>query len=64
MTKEYAPNEGTRKNSQKKKRQEIRKLSDEFKVVIIKMLNELGRRVDEYNEKFNKELKNIKKNQS
>lgn len=32
--------------------------------MIIKMLNEHGRRVDEYNEKFNKELKNIKKSQT
>ena len=43
---------------------EIRNLlNKEFKVVIIKLLNELGRRMDEYNETFNKELENTKKNQ-
>lgn len=31
--------------------------------MIIKRLNELGRRISEYNEKFNKDLENIKKNQ-
>ena len=35
----------------------------EFKVMIIKMLNEFGRRMDEHSEKFNKEFGNIKKNQ-
>ena len=35
----------------------------EFKVIITKMLNKLGRRMDEYSEMFNKELENIKKNQ-
>ena len=34
---------------------EISKLSDkEFKVMIIKMLNELGRRLDEHTENFNR----------
>ena len=37
----------------------------EFKVMIIKMLNELGRRrMDEHSEDFNKEVENIKKNQA
>ena len=36
--------------------------SKEFKVNIIKILNEL-RRMDEHSEKLNKELKAIKKNQ-
>ena len=31
--------------------------------MIIKMLNKLWRRLNEHSEKFNKELKNIKKNQ-
>ena len=31
--------------------------------MIIKMLSELRRRMDEHSEKFNKELENIKKNQ-
>lgn len=29
-------------------------LNKEFKIMIIKMLNELRRKMDEYNEKFNK----------
>ena len=36
----------------------------EFKVMIIKMLNELRRRMDEHSEKFNKQLENINKNQT
>lgn len=32
----------------------------EFKVMILNMLKEFGRRLDKYNEKFNKELGNIK----
>ena len=44
---------------------EISKLSHkEFKVMIIKMLKELRRRMDEHSEKFNRELENIKKNQT
>ena len=44
---------------------EISNLPDkEFKVIIIKMLNKLGRRMDEHSEKFNKDLENIKKNQT
>ena len=43
---------------------EISNLSDkEFKLMIIKMLHEF-RRMDEHSVKFNKELENIKKNQS
>ena len=41
---------------------EIRNLYNEkFKVVIIKMITELGR-MDEHSENFNKELENIKEN--
>ena len=44
---------------------EISNLPDkEFKVIIIKMLNKLGRRMNEHSEKFNKDLENIKKNQT
>ena len=32
----------------------------EFKAMVLKMFKELRRRMDEYNEKFNKELENIK----
>lgn len=35
----------------------------EFKVMIIKMLDEHGRIMDEHDKKSNKELQNIKKNQ-
>ena len=38
--------------------------NEELKVMIIKMLTELGRRMDEHSENFNKELENIKKNKS
>ena len=38
-----------------------RLLDKEFKV-IIKMITDLGRRTDDHNENFNKELENIKKN--
>ena len=31
-----------------------------FKVMIIKMLNELGRRINEYTEKINKDLESTK----
>ena len=47
---------------------EIGNLSDkEFKEIIIKMIKELRRRMDEQNEKlefFKKDLENIKKNQT
>ena len=39
---------------------------EEFKVMIIKMIKELGKRMDEQSEKlevFNKEFENIKNNQ-
>ena len=36
----------------------------DFKVMIIKVLNTLKRRMDEHSEKFNKELKNIKRNET
>ena len=35
----------------------------EFKVVVIKMLNELRKRIDEQKQNFNKELEDTKKNQ-
>ena len=36
----------------------------EFKVMIIKILTELERRMKELSETFNKEIENIKRNQS
>ena len=35
----------------------------EFKATVIRMLTDIRKRTDEHNENFNKELKNIKKNQ-
>ena len=47
------------------KKKEISNLSDaEFKTLLIRMLIELRRRVDEQSENFNKKIENIKKNQS
>ena len=43
---------------------EISNLSNkEFKVMIIKMLIEFGRKTDEHSENFNKEIENIRKYQ-
>ena len=43
---------------------EISNLPDkEFKVIVIKMLTELGRRMDELSENFNTKTGNIQKNQ-
>ena len=36
----------------------------EFKVIVIKMISELGRRMDGHSEKFDKALENIKKKQT
>ena len=36
----------------------------EFKVIVIKMLTELGRRMDEPSQNFNKEIENIRKYQT
>ena len=35
-------------------------LDKEFKIMIIKMFNELGRGLDEHSEKFKKELENLR----
>ena len=44
---------------------EISNLSNkEVKVVVIKMLNVLGKRMDEHSKKFYKELENIRKGQT
>lgn len=41
---------------------EIRNVPDkEFKIIIIKMLTELVKRMDENNENFNKEMENVRK---
>lgn len=38
--------------------------NEEFKVMIIKKLNKLGRRMDKYSKKFHKDFKNKKENQT
>ena len=38
--------------------------NEEFKAIIIKLLNEFERKMDENRENFNQELENIKKNQT
>ena len=44
---------------------EISRLSsEEFKVMIMKMLRELGRRMNRHREKFNKRLENTRKNET
>ena len=46
----------------KKKETEINNLSDkEFKALVLRTLTELGKRIDKYNESFNKELEIFKK---
>ena len=43
---------------------EINNLPDkECKALVLRMLTELGKSIDEHSENFNKELENIKKNQ-
>ena len=57
------------KEKDKTPEEELRKVEisnspdKEFKVLIIKMLNNLGRKMDEHSDKFNKELENTKMNQ-
>ena len=64
-TKEYFPNKRTRKSLRKKRElneTEISNSSDkEFKVTVIEMLTELGKRVDELGENVNKETEKYKK---
>lgn len=43
---------------------EINLSNEEFKVMIIKKLNKLGRRMDKYSKKFHKDFKNKKENQT
>lgn len=45
--------------------EQINSLPDkELKVILIRMLTELWKRIDEFSENFNKQLESIKKNQS
>ena len=55
-TKEHVPLEGTEQSSRKRIHQNGDNLPDaEFKTLVIKMLLEHGRKVDEFNLNFNKE---------
>ena len=39
-------------------------LNKEFKALVIDRLTELGKRIDEHNENFNREQQNVKRNHS
>ena len=62
-TKKHVPNERTEQNSKKKgayKMEISYPVDADFKTLVIRILNELRRRVDELSENFNKEMGNIK----
>ena len=60
----YVLNKGTKWNSRKNLLKQTSNLLDkEFKEMVIKMLTKL-RRMEECSETFNKEVENIRKNQS
>ena len=67
MAKEYFPNEGTRQNPRTAKWHGDEQLP-EFRVVIVKMSQELGKRMDAQSKKlqevFNKEPENTKNKKS
>ena len=68
MTEGLVSNErirGKKKNPEKTSHEkEINNLPDkECKALVLRMLTELGKSIDEHSENFNKELENIKKNQ-
>ena len=50
---EKTPNEAEINNSPDK----------ELKAIVVRMLTELGKRINEFSENFNKQVENIKKNQ-
>lgn len=65
MAKKYVPDEGKRKIPEERSDVEIGNLPEkEFRVMIVKMIQELGKRMDKQNEKlqeiFSKELEKIK----
>ena len=46
-------------------KQRLKNIDDkEYKLRVMRLLIDLGRRMDELSENFNKELENMKKNQS
>ena len=54
----------TKEQEKKPNETEINNSPDkELKVIVIRMLTELGKRINEFSENFNKQLENIKKNQ-
>ena len=57
----YISIERTRENPWKKRTKKKKKTDGEFNLLLIKMLNELGNRINN-TENFNKELENIWKN--
>ena len=63
---EFVSNQRRRKNPEKTcKETKINKVPDkQFNAQVKRMLTELGKRTDEHSQNFNKELENIKKNQS
>ena len=62
-TEENVSNERTRKKKPGEKTNEkLSNLLDKvFKALVLRILTELGKRIDEHSENFNKELENIKK---
>ena len=48
----------------KKQLMKERKFTKEFKALVIRILTELGKRIDEHRENFNTELENIKTSQN
>ena len=55
------PNKGIRKSSRKRTKES--NYNEEIEVMIVKILNKLGRRMNEYSEKFNKEFETKTKSQ-
>ena len=62
---EYVPIQEQNKTPEKElNKMKINNLLDkEFKEMVIKMLTELGRRMDDHSENFNKEIENTRKYQ-
>ena len=63
MTEEYGPNKEDKISEKELNEKEVSNIHEgEFKVIIIKMLNEHRRRTDK--QKFKKKLENIKRNKT
>ena len=60
-TKEHVPNERTEDQKKELNKMEISNIPDsEFKTLVIRILNELRRSIDELSENFNKDIGHIK----